>query len=223
MVETIEFEVTKPVTKKLTLLTLDMSDHSLKLMGLPPTHPTTPAEFDVVARKLDYVKREHLCGVSGWSEIGDVLLADRENSESPLETLRRLKSERCSGCRQCSERANNRVAAATSHTCLIDGVTYRGNEETIRALEYEQAAYTGASKSRDELLVPAIPEKWRKAIEPLADWEFIGTAHHDRIGYAINELGNACISESATTMHVRHATQQLLHWLCELEKGSPND
>jgi hypothetical protein len=101
----------------------------------------------------------------------------------------------------------------------LEQITKRDNRAYALEVEVNQlrAELQEAKKG------PAIPEKWQKAIEPLADWEFIGTAHHDRIGYAINELGNACISESATTMHVRHATQQLLHWLqespaAELEK-----
>jgi hypothetical protein len=97
-----------------------------------------PAEFDVVARKLGYEKTESTDGFKRQhdKEVLLMLTEHRASGERQLDTLRRIIAERDNAV------ASLKTERDAFHTCLIDGVTYRGNEETIGAFKAMHGWYT---------------------------------------------------------------------------------
>jgi len=115
----------------------------------------TAEEVDLFCRSRGYMKTlERVCGSMWMRDIRDELKLPHDAPiEIILDTLRRIIAEReiakrdewsgeiCSAVLQIrrpeetTSTAILRLVSEQSHTCLIDGVTYRGNEEMIGKME----------------------------------------------------------------------------------------
>ena len=232
-----------------------------------------PIEFEVT-RKRGYV----ILGDKSW-EAWDILSAMRNPGESCVAALRRIVAERdklnedCARLRSDEEALEQRLSE--SHTCTIDGVTYRGNDETIEQLNEQQRAIKefvqitventrekkdlsrqlassdairrqeiedfkrqlaeAKEQTKDVLQdnknirgelqeakkAPAIPEKWRKAIEYCESRHW--TNDSDLFQAAHNLVRAFELPDNERKGHVSACIQRCMNWLraSELEKASP--
>ena len=217
MTDIIEFEVTASVPSNCKIR---LMSHVFQTdVTCDKEHPTTPAEFDVVARKMGYVKHvdadvryyEHI-SIDGFHAVVN---------KSTANTIRRIIADR-----------DNAVASLKNErdafrTCTIDGVTYRGNEETIGKLrslqmDCDEEVNQLRGELREAKKASSIPEKWRKAIESVIEGiDKLGAEDDQQWG----EHAAQYIVHAATygdVDDISRAAELLLCWLAaELEKDNP--
>lgn len=166
MIDAIEFEVTEPAKINGFILW-----SAPKQDSVGNGHITIPAEFDVVARKMGYSSHQWI------REIQDTLSKQANLiSEDFRDTLRRIIGERDDYQKKLEplhlellsegdtdherpidtlRRILDEYRSSTRHQCTIDGVTYRGNEETIFALkrQHEMAEARGNLLTKDREII----------------------------------------------------------------------